>query len=1016
MQIFPQTLPDISIKTVPESFLAYEVSRSIPSSAGPVFVVVDSMDALRRLYGDLSTWLNGETNNIVIFEDPLRISCYERILGKDEKDIIVLLTGSKFSSPAVSPKSWKEERFVLLPGSPLSPQAFVSRCAQMGYQVVSYVTEPGQLCVRGGIVDVFSCTGEFPLRIEFDADRVQSMRSFDLFTQRSLTSISSVVITPAREILEEGKKFYEILPDFSTVFLFQSTVEDKTRETLSRKNVNCFYVNDFPAPAPLFYGNLNHALQQVREWIEHKHKVFIYTKYEESAREHFLKNGMAPEICRGELSSGFVLPEKGFVLITDRELFNQPVTPRRVPQAGVCIESAVDLRAGDFVVHRTFGIARYLGVFRLVSQGSESEYFSLQYAGKDKLYVPIDQIVRLTRYISSDGRPPKLSSLGGSQWELTKKRVKKQAQKVAEELLSLYSSREAVPGFAHEKDTPWQKPLEDAFEFCVTPDQEKASLDVKRDMEKPRPMDRLVCGDVGFGKTEVAVRAAFKAVCSGKQVAVLVPTTVLAEQHGETFRHRMAPFPVSVEVLSRFKTKERQKRIIKTLFAGTVDVVIGTHRILQKDIIFKELGLLVIDEEQRFGVLQKERVKKMKASVDVLTLTATPIPRTLYMSFLGIRDVSLMDTPPEDRLSIKTHILPFSEETIRKAIEYELNRGGQVYYVSNRVQTMQKEVERLKGLVPQCRITSAHGQMSAYALEKTMMDFFNRKYDVLACTSIIESGLDLPNVNTILIKDADTFGLADCYQLRGRVGRSTAQAYAYFLYDSHRPMSRQALERLTALKEFSRLGSGMALARRDLEIRGAGNLLGKEQSGFAAQVGFDLYCQLLSEAVAELKGKIPAEEEQETAVKLPWDAYFPLHYVPSETMRLQLYRKLAECGDDKDIELLKEELVDRFGPVPPAAAALLEGARIRQLARAARLKEVDVLRDRVVMRFRDQSDYHETAGLVELLKRMDPSVRYNITLSASSLVFSTWGLYKEEQMDILLKLLMVLALKKGENE
>ena len=608
-----------------------------------------------------------------------------------------------------------------------------------------------------------------------------------------------------------------------------------------------------------------------------------------------------------------------------------------------------DFAPGDFVVHADFGIGRFRELVKRAVEGLEREYLLLEYADGDELYVPIHQTDRLTRYVGADDHPPTLSRLGSTEWQTIKSRTQQAIEELAKEMLELYAKREIVPGRPFGADTPWQAELEASFPYVETEDQWRAIHEVKADMEKPRPMDRLICGDVGYGKTEVALRAAFKAVMDGAQVAVLVPTTVLAQQHLHTFQARLAPYPVQVEMLSRFRSPAEARHIVEQLAAGAVDIVIGTHRLLQKDVQFKNLGLLVIDEEQRFGVTHKERLKQMRTEVDVLTLTATPIPRTLYMSLTGVRDISTINTPPEERLPIVTHSGPYNERLARQAILRELDRGGQVFFVHNRVQSIGIVRHKLEHLIPEARLGVGHGQMDEHELSRVMDQFTDGGIDILLCTSIIESGLDIPNANTLIVDRADTFGLAQLYQLRGRVGRGAAQAYAYFFTDRrHRP-TVEARERLDTIAEQTELGAGYSIAMRDLEMRGAGDLLGRRQSGHISAVGFHLYTRLLTQAVKKLKiqessskiqpGKGPLSLESwnlefAVSVDLPLAASIPSDYVADRGLRLQLYRRLANLTDEDDVAAMGAELADRFGPLPRVVENLLYQLRVK--IRAAR--------------------------------------------------------------------------------
>ncbi len=646
---------------------------------------------------------------------------------------------------------------------------------------------------------------------------------------------------------------------------------------------------------------------------------------------------------------GLIAPELGIAVLGEEEIAGRRRAHRRVGRSrGALAHQYRDLTEGDYVVHHQHGIGRFEGLVTRAMVGTERDYLVVAYAGEDRLYVPVDQLAAVTRY--TGGEAPRVSRMGGRDWSDQKARVRMAVAAVAQRVVELHRMRAAAVGFPFGPDTPWQGELEGSFPFEETPDQMRAITEVKKDMEQAEPMDRLVFGDVGFGKTEVAIRAAFKAVQAGKQVAVLCPTTLLVQQHHQTFGERFAPYPVRVEALSRFLTARQQERVVAGLGTGEVDVVIGTHRLLSDDVEFKELGLLVIDEEQRFGVAAKDALKQLKIGVDVLTLTATPIPRTLEMALTGIRDVSHIRTPPEDRHPILTYVGPFDDQAVSAAIRRELLRDGQVFYVHNRVQSIDRAVARLRELVPDARFVVAHGQMSEGRLEQVMIDFWNREYDVMVATTIIESGLDLPQVNTLIVERADLLGLAQLYQLRGRVGRSSQRAYAYLFHPQERTLSEEAHRRLEAIGEATDLGSGFLLALKDLEIRGAGSILGEVQSGHIAAVGFDLYAELVAEAVSELEGTgVPKEEPAEIRIDLPVDAHLPESYIADQELRLEAYRRLAATATPEEVDDVAREWEDRYGPLPSAAEALLDLARLRVEAMRVGLQEMVKLRHEIRM-------------------------------------------------------------------
>ncbi|HYI23702.1 MAG TPA: transcription-repair coupling factor, partial [Candidatus Limnocylindrales bacterium] len=667
------------------------------------------------------------------------------------------------------------------------------------------------------------------------------------------------------------------------------------------------------------------------------------------------------------LNSGFAGGPEGVVLVTDRELFGTVRVRRpRVLRRVVPKDLLERLQPGDLVVHIDHGIAKYGGMTRRDAGGDggeERDFLELHFAESGRIWVPVEQIERVSRY--AGGENPHLSRLGGGEWQRTKTRVRKAVTDLAKELLELYSAREKADGRPISPDSPWQQEMEGAFPYEETVDQLRSTAEVKADLERGRPMDRLVVGDVGYGKTEVALRAAFKVISDGMQVAVLVPTTVLAAQHLETFRQRFAAYPFGVRMLSRFVSADQQREIIAGLAAGSVDLIIGTHRLLSKDIRFKNLGLVIVDEEQRFGVAHKERLKQMRTEVHVLTLSATPIPRTLNLALAGVRDMSVIETPPEDRLPIQTRVAEASAGLVRDAILRELDRGGQVFFVHNRVETIEAQAEQLRSLLPQARIVTAHGQMTEGSLEKVMMAFARGEYDVLVCTTIIESGLDIPNANTIVIDRADALGLAQLYQLRGRVGRSSRRAYAYLLYRKRGQLSEIARKRLQAIFNASELGAGFQIALSDLEIRGAGNILGGEQHGHLAAVGFDLYTRLLSDAVEEQRAvrdsREPVKPRPQTVIDLPIDAYLPDDYVAEEPQKLELYRRLGRAATAGEVAAIQAELIDRFGAVPGPVDRLLDVARLRITAEAAGVMSLAREGHELIVRF--HADWSRSAAM-----------------------------------------------------
>jgi transcription-repair coupling factor (superfamily II helicase) len=724
-------------------------------------------------------------------------------------------------------------------------------------------------------------------------------------------------------------------------------------------------------PADSYRGDTQRALADLKGWVDGRHRTVVVTgghgtahrvvellgdadipvRYEE-ALDTVPRRGVV-HVTTGTLAHGFVASTAGLAVLTEDDVTGQRASTkdmRRLPSRRRNQVDPLQLQPGDFVVHDQHGVGRYVEMTSRTVQGATREYVVLEYApGRrgqppDHLYVPTDQLEQVTKYVGGD--TPSLDRIGGSDWARRKGRARKAVREIAAELIKLYAARQAAPGFAFGPDTPWQRELEDAFAYVETPDQLTVIDEVKRDMERTVPMDRVIAGDVGYGKTEIAVRAAFKAVQDGKQVGVLVPTTLLVSQHHATFSERFAQFPVTVRALSRFQSDREAADTLRGLADGTVDVVIGTHRLLTGDVRFKDLGLLVVDEEQRFGVEHKEKLKHMRADVDVLTMSATPIPRTLEMSITGIRDMSTITTPPEERHPVLTYVGAYDEKQIGAAIRRELMRDGQVFFVHNRVETIERAAARLRELVPEARIVTAHGQMGEHALEQVIEDFWEREADVLVCTTIVETGLDISNANTLVVDRPDRLGLSQLHQLRGRVGRGRERAYAYFLYPRDMPMTEEAHERLATIATHSDLGAGMQVAMKDLEIRGAGNLLGGEQSGHIADVGFDLYVRLVGEAVAEYRGDAGAAVP-DVRVELPVDAHLPHEYVPSERLRLEAYRRLSEAVTDADVDAIRDELDDRYGEPPRPARNLLEVARFRAHARSAGLRDVTLVGNHV---------------------------------------------------------------------
>lgn len=975
-----------------------------------------------------------------------------------QRTALIVCSARVLTQLVIPPQEMAATLFNLQPGQEVDLSLLLEHLYNLGYEPVAEVEEPGQFSHRGGIIDLFPPTLPRPVRVEFFGDEVESLRTFDQETQRSLNPIGRCVVGPAREALPiHGPEAAQQLDQLETSMLHRDAEEhwkrdlEQLRQRRSFDDI-AFYlpylhttatvldylprnglllldnpatihnrIAEFDAQAeemrvqheaerdnPLHFrgthvnwnqlepqiqqrrqvqfadvlstaegefdvrqhsgtehlmptytsansygGRLRAFVQDCRKALDNRERVIIVTAQarrmtevlsDESILHHAtihvspgtninqLPDAGTLTLIQGQLAEGWHSHPLAIQVYTDTEIFGwsrrrgaqrrKPVTPASF---------LAEVNPGDYVVHQEHGIGRFEGLVRMNMTGVEREYLLIHYAGTDRLYIPTDQLDRVTRYIGMGDSVPALSKLGTTEWTRAKSKVKENVQDIARDLLKLYSLREAEQGHAFPSDAeqPWLQELEDAFPYEETPDQARAIEEVKADMERPRPMDRLVCGDVGYGKTEVALRAAFKAVLDQRQVAILVPTTVLALQHYNTFRERLKAYPVRVELLSRFRSEKELKQVLEDLAFGKVDVVIGTHRILQKDVVFFNLGLLIVDEEQRFGVTHKERLKQMRSEVDVLTMTATPIPRTLHMSLVNLRDMSVIETPPQERLPIRTTIREYDENLIREAIIREIDRGGQIFFVHNRVMGIQIIAQKLQRLIPEARIIVGHGQMNEEQLERVMVDFSNGEYDVLVSTTIIENGLDIPNANTIIVNNAAFFGLSQLYQLRGRVGRGTHQAYAYFFYGKEAKLTPIQEKRLRAIFEATELGAGFRIAMKDLEIRGAGNLLGAEQSGFMNSIGFDLYCKLLAEAVQEIQGKQVEATTANASIDLPLDAYLPDDYVGDRTLKVNFYQRLANLHRPEQVEAMAAEMNDRFGAPPLPVQNLLTLVRLK---------------------------------------------------------------------------------------
>jgi transcription-repair coupling factor len=932
-------------------------------------------------------------------EDAGRANLLGRLLRGEPLWAIVAAGG--LEAPLPTPAAFRRQVLTLAPGEAIDRDALVEHLQSAGYERVETVTAVGQWALRGGIVDVFSPAAALPVRLELAGDEIESLRAFDPTTQRSTGAVPMLLVLPLLADApdeEDAAPLGAYLPaDAPVAVADPALLEPGAPEAAAlarlgdRPRIDCaVLLTGGPDAFRLETRSIDSVRGQFRRlepllgaWRSEGFRVRLLAPDPQTAgrlqeilrdleREApVIGDLLGPEplaVLVGGAHVGFECPGLALVCLTETELFGHRRTMRRRPayQRGAAIAAFTDLLPGDLVVHVEHGIGRFAGLVTLAVDGQPADYLLLEYAEGARLYLPVQRMAAVTKYVGSGEGAPRLDKLGATTWQRTKESVRASLREMAQELLRLYAERQVVEGVAIAADTPWQHEFEAAFPFEETPDQLDAIRQVKVDLERSQPMDRLVCGDVGYGKTEVAMRAALKVALDGHQVAVLVPTTILAEQHWNTFRERFAPYPVRVEMLSRFRSPARQKVVLAGLAAGTVDVVIATHRLLSKDVQFKDLGLLVVDEEHRFGVAHKERLKQLRKAVHVLTLTATPIPRTLSMAMAGIRDLSVIESPPADRLAVETIVCRFDPHVIKEAIERELGRGGQVFVVHNRIQSLPSLVRLIERLVPRARIAMAHGQLREAVLERTMLDYVGGAYDVLVTTAIIESGLDIPASNTIIINRADRLGLAQLYQLRGRVGRDRLQAYAYLLIPADGRVDETAAKRLRVVQELTALGSGLKIALRDMEIRGAGNLLGAQQHGQIEMVGFDLYLKLLEEAVRELRGE-PVEDEVDSVVTVDTAAYLPEDYVAEPAQRLALYKRLAGVRTVGEIEDARRELRDRFGPLPAAAAQLLDVVALRLDARALRLERLEVRAGRALLTFAPSTPV-PPQRLVELLR------------------------------------------------
>ncbi len=962
-------------------------------AAGPLIVVWPHIDDLDDFCDDLAlfsaikperfpAWEREQREKVVydeIYGERLRLL---KQLASSEPPQLVVTSIQSLLQPVPSRDKLARQTRQIRRGDTLDVNELLTWLVNQGFHSTSAVELPGEFSPRGGILDIFAPDWYDPVRIEFFDDQVESIRRFEVATQRSLATLDEIDVTivlpddsdrehfanylPPNswfylvepvDIEEEGRRYLERLErpqDFHSV---SSTMRQFTRfasitaasvasgsfettchlgiESVERFSGDIAKVReelDSSMSAPGSDGQDVLIVCQTEAESQRLQEIFATTKLAAAGKLHY---------PIGRLKSGFRLVADRIALVSGSELFhradlNRP-TRRRL---GRTIDSFLELREGDYVVHLSHGIGRYRGLQLLEKAHQSEEHLVLEFHGDTKIYVPASKIELVQKYVGGNKKSrPQLAHVGGRMWGKQKEAARAAVTDLAADMLQLQASRASRPGIRFSGDTAWQREFDASFPYLETSDQLTSISAIKADMEQQRPMDRLLCGDVGFGKTEMAMRAAFKVVDNGYQVAVLVPTTILAEQHQRTFSARMAEFPVTVAALSRFCSPKETREVLEGLATGSIDIVIGTHRLAQHDVTFQNLGLVVIDEEQRFGVEVKERLKALRQTVDVLTMTATPIPRTLHLSLLGVRDISNLETPPNDRLAIETRVTRFDAELVRHAVMRELNRGGQIFFVHNRVQDIEKVAHRLNEIVPEARIAIGHGQMGEGELERVMLDFVDHRFDLLLATTIVESGLDIPNANTIFIDEADRYGLADLHQLRGRVGRYKHRAYCYLLIDPQKHLSTTAARRLRAIEEFSQMGSGFAIAMRDLELRGAGNILGTQQSGHIATVGYELYCELLEQAVRTLK-HLPPKVSVEVSIDLPYEGYIPRTYVPDMRLKIDLYRRVARLASLEEWDDLSAEMVDRFGPRPPEVDRMLLLAQLRLWAHAWEIESI----------------------------------------------------------------------------
>ncbi|MFT5874271.1 MAG: transcription-repair coupling factor (superfamily II helicase) [Clostridium sp.] len=1108
----------IGVYGLSESAKNYLVNGVYEQLDKSLLILTHSDVEAKNIYEDLSFYANDvyyfPTREVVFYNaDAIsgdlrweRLKVMKKITEKGKKIIITCIEA--LAATYIPIDLFRKYIFKLSVGSTLNLNDFSEKLIQCGYERVNIVDTKGQFSIRGGIIDLYPPISALPFRIELFDEEIDSIRTFNSETQRSIDKVNEVDIFPAKEIIlsEESMKsgYNKIKQDLDNVVGSFSKKKDKEiieritslvnvnlealKETWSFESIDSympyFYdststfldymkesfivVDDaqrclgkldsvyfefeenyenllrrgsiLPRQAEVlinkehiyedldlrevmtinaiaktttvlkpksiisfsqitvydYHGQLDMLIDDIKDKKDKGYKTVILSgtrtrgeRLIETLRERGIESVYKDSVSKIELGEvvvtfgnqlkGFEYPQLKLCVISDKDVFGQSkrkVASRSNKKGVSKIKSFTELKLGDYVVHVNHGIGVYKGIKQLEVHGHKRDYLELGYNSCDTLYVPVEQLDLVQKYIGSEGKAPKISKLGGVEWIKAKNKVKNSIADIADDLVKLYAARATLKGYRYSKDTVWQKQFEEEFPFEETPDQIIAIEEIKKDMESDKPMDRLICGDVGYGKTEVAIRAAFKAVMDGKQVAFLVPTTILAEQHYKNLTKRFSDFPVKVEMVSRFRTPAEQKVVLKATKEGNVDILIGTHRIIQQDVKFKDLGVLIIDEEQRFGVTHKEKIKSIRKNVDVITLTATPIPRTLHMSLTGVRDISVIETPPEERYPIQTYVVEFNDQLIRDAILRELNRDGQVFFVYNRVETIKEMAAYIGKLVPEARVCIGHGQMTERELESVMIDFMEKKYDILMCTTIIETGIDIQNTNTIIIYEADKMGLSQLYQLRGRVGRSNRIAYAYLTYKKDKVLTEVAEKRLKAIKDFTELGSGFKIAMRDLEIRGAGNMMGGAQHGHMAAVGYDLYCRMLEDTVKNIRGDVE-KQSIETSVEIKIDAYIPSTYIEDESQKIEIYKKIAAIESRLDMLDIQEEIEDRFSDIPSCVISLMDIAYLRCISGQVGIIEIKEEAEEIILQF-DSSDRINQQLVKVLISKYNKSIVFKL--------------------------------------